>query len=48
MAPRLAVSRQRPTQMHSVGFSCLLQKHPVPLRLGASSTETVGKLLLFL
>lgn len=44
----LAVSRQRPTPIHSVGFSCLLQKHPVPLQFGASSTETVGKPLLYL
>lgn len=48
MAPPLAGSRQRPTPIHSVGFSCLLQKHPVPLQFGASSTEIVGKLLLFL
>lgn len=42
------MSRQRPTPIRSVGFSCLRQKHPVPFQFGASSAETVGKLLLFL
>lgn len=48
VAPLLAASRQRPTLIHSIGFSCLLQEHPIPLQFGASSTETVGKLFLFL
>jgi len=48
VAPPLTASRQRPTPIRSSGFPCLLQKHPVPLPFGASSTETVGKLFLFL
>lgn len=45
VAPLLA---DGPSPSRSDGFSCLRQKRPVPLRLGAASADAAGKLLLLL